>query len=186
MVWALLNDLKAVGRAGLAHIPLHDPQSCLGCPAPAPGLPPSGPLPPRTSLPAGQGHSDSPWTGSLTSSAPPGLSSPRPQGCQAPSVWEPSGIGRAPPKRPGVQVACLTAAVGGQACTWEGREEPAAATGDSGSDSPFLSPPCRLRLQTPEGQTKKPNAHSGWATGLPHSPPLPPHYQPSRPSQRDQ
>ena len=103
----------------------------------------------------------------------PAPSSPRPQGCQAPPVWKPSGIGRAPPKRPGVWVAGLTVAVGGQACTWEGREEPAAATGDCGSNSPFLSLPCHPHLQTPEGQTKKPNGHSGWATGLPHCPPPP-------------
>lgn len=82
MVWALLNDLKAAGllltdgEQGLLTFLLMTPKAAYGAPAPAPGLPPSGPLPSRTSLPAGQGHSDSPRTGSLPSSAPPGLSSP--------------------------------------------------------------------------------------------------------------
>lgn len=65
-------------------------------------------------------------------------------------------------------VAVLTAAVGGQACTWEGWEEPQQLR-----LSLPLSRLAAYACRSLEGQTKKPNGPSGWATGLPHSPPAP-------------
>ena len=97
----------------------------------------------------------------------PLLLQPQASRVPGPSVWEPSGIGRGPPKRPGVGVAVLTAAVGGQACTWEGWEESQQQPRVTAAQTlPSSLPSCRLRLQIPEGTDQK----AKWTFGLGHRP----------------
>lgn len=74
---------------------------------------------------------------------------------------------RVPPKRTGMEVPVLTAAVAVHACVWEEQGEPQQLEAS-------LSPSCLVyACRHLKGQTKQLKKHSDWATGLPHSPPPP-------------